>query len=829
MAGSSGGRGGRALAAALFAGAAAAAAAQEGAPVKADAGQSGRRFELRRPARVTISGSRSSDEVVLIVENLDLLLVDEQIELRADHAVLWGDESLLELATLDRGAAGGDLLRFGPDVPLSPDRPPLPRRHGGDPVAAAQGGLRELYVEGHVHFRQRDERIVMAERLYHHLLERRGVVVEADAYGRSAYRDRPVDVHVRARALRSLGPRELAAEEAQFSTCPYGHPHWHVASTAMSVRTIDEAGAPSSLQIGLTGNHLELEDLPMLPLPGFTAQVETGDSLPLKKVRAGYSTKFGGFGQTLWGAEMPETARALEEQLSLPAPLALGWETAIDEYSRRGPGIGPGIDWRVPGLLQGELGGYWLRDRQDEDFSQKVPIDHADRGRGYFRDRLRPLDHWRLDTEVEYYSDSNFEREYFPRELKEEKPPESYAHLVRQEDTTRLRLLYKNRLNDFQTEVDQLPQATFDQVGAPLWQLPLPGLLEQEGRPNYLVLSHYEDVRQQRLNQARGNGLPSETVARADTLVELSTTLPLGPLSLRPFAAGELTAWDERAGSDDSIGRAAGFAGARSELVLHRDFDAWLPALGVDGLRHVVLLDADYQNAYHVSRDPSRLVALDEVDLLAAREVYLLAARQRLLTHRGESVESVLDLDLEVPLYPHADRDNVGPLAGSSAGETAGPLHFDLRHRPGFTREWLRNGVLQVEGDWSFHEQAMDAVAVALALQPSPAWTTYASWRAARGVSHVLTAEIDWQIAEKWAIAVLEQHDFDQDHGLEHRYELRRLGHDFTFALGFTRHESDGDTSVGFSLYPSFLRRGRAGRGLASGRSDRPELTPGAF
>jgi hypothetical protein len=79
-------------------------------------------------------------------------------------------------------------------------------------------------------------------------------------------------------------------------------------------------------------------------------------------------------------------------------------------------------------------------------------------------------------------------------------------------------------------------------------------------------------------------------------------------------------------------------------------------------------------------------------------------------------------------------------------------------------------------------------------------------------------------VAEKWSFAALEQYDFDEDGGLEHRFELRRHGHDFVFTMGFSRDRGDGDTAFTFSIYPSFLWRGRAERSLAGSRGSVPGL-----
>jgi len=840
-----GGRGGAARGAAAWLACVAVAAAQEEpppAPWKPV-------VELSTASLQALS-SADADEATLLARNFAIRFADG-LELRADRVILWGDRDLLALPQkLDRGAADAP-LRFGPQVPPAPGRAPLPEPVGGDAMELLARGLHEIYAEGHVFFRQGEESL-FATRLYHHLLEQRGVVIDADAYAKSSYgeepdpanpraeRPRPIDVHVRAGELRSLGLGELQARDAQFSICAYGHPHHHVASGTLraTLATSPASGMPAIDRIALEDNWLALDQTPFLPLPDFSAKLEQGDSLPLKKVRAGHSKRYGTFLQTLWGADLPDAARAIEEGFGFDHPLDLGWELDADVYSLRGPALGPALQWKSPGKIEGEIGGYWVHDRRDEDFGVPYTIEQENRGRAYFRDRYVPAEHWRLDTEVQWFSDEGVQPEYFEKEFKEEKEAESYAHLVRQEDTERWRLLYRNRLNDFQTQTDSLPQGSYDMVGEPLWGMELPGWLRNDDAPAFLRLTQAHDVAYLRVRQEEGSPLSDEEVVRADSLLDLSTTLAFGPIAFRPFTAGRFTAWDEGSADDgDALGRGVGVSGARAELMFHRDFDAWLPALSIDGLRHVVLFDADYANVWESSRDPDELIQVDEVDAITEEEVYVVAMRQRFKTHRRVRggtdgpptvvIEDAVELDLEMPLYPHATRDNSDPLAGSTVGQTAGPLRYDTLFRPGLTDRVFRDAYLYSDGEWSFHDHSFDVVNIGAAVQPTLEWTTLASWRVTRGISRVLTGEIDWRLDTKWSLAALEQYDFDQDDGLEHRIEIRRHGHDFTFAMGFARDEGDGDFAYTFTIYPAFLTRGRAEKSLTSGRGSSPSLSSG--
>jgi hypothetical protein len=87
------------------------------------------------------------------------------------------------------------------------------------------------------------------------------------------------------------------------------------------------------------------------------------------------------------------------------------------------------------------------------------------------------------------------------------------------------------------------------------------------------VLSDYTSVGNFRDQFADDTLLPAQRVVRADTEIELSTSLPLGPAQIRPFTSGRFTGWDRNATDNDNVSRATRIYGAR-RLMLHRDFDA---------------------------------------------------------------------------------------------------------------------------------------------------------------------------------------------------------------------------------------------------------------
>ena len=791
--------------------------------------------QVLRPGtgRLTTIEIGEDEAVLAALDGIALQYGD--LEMRADAAVLWTGVRFPE------GTAGSDEdpLHTGAQIPPAAGRPPLGPPLRNTPRGQLASQLREIYLEGHVLWRRGDGQTVFAERLYFDLIENRGVLVEGTLLAEQSEADggRTWSLQVRAERIRALDPTQLVVENAVFSTCTFGEPHYHLETERLSLRLEgdDALGAESlrSAHVEAQGSAFHAGPLPGLPLPPFSFTATQTDSIPLRRIGVGRSSAMGVYLRSLWGTEFEGAGTAVHEAIGLDAPFQGDFELNLDGYSRRGPALGPRVQYRSDGLYFGEIDTYVVHDRADEDHTRldraqpgglgdplRFDVNHPQRGRARTQNRFFLSDSLRFDAEAYYLSDEGFLREYFESDFEEDKEPESYGHLVFQDGTLRARGLYRNRLNDFDTQTDSLPRFSLDQVAFPVFALPW------SDQPTHLLVEHSTELSNLRRHPAEEVLLGSDRIARADSVLELSTPFDLGPFGLRPFAAGALTAWDETApeldgSAGEGLGRAQSAVGARLQLPFHRDYAAHLPALSIDGLRHVVTADVGYENLWLSTRDPNELVVLDEVDERAKLERFLVGLRQRLSTWRGNRVDSFLDLDVQVPLYPDEDRDNPvrTDLQGQPVGRTAGPLEFDLRYAPGFTAEWLRRTSLRVEGEWDLQEGHLRAFETALRVAPARDWTTLVSYRVQRGFSRIFTAGFDWRITEKWALGAFEQIDLRRNDRLEERAVLRRYGHDFLFELHFERDHADRNTSVSVNLAPIFSR--------LTGRDRRAESSPG--
>ncbi len=756
--------------------------------------------------------------IVAITGGIEIRQKD--LSFRADRAVLWLDKNRLSQASSgDRSSDGGPLFQ-GPRVPGSPGRTPLRRAPLGlrPRTQLALENIQEIYLEGHVTWQQGEESVLFAESLYQNLVEERGVILHTTMFAQQldANQGRLYRLQLRADAIRAMGSQGLVAENVTFTTCNFGNPHFHVHSDRLALE--GENAVVLTGTLSAKGNHVAVGNLPVAPLPSFSVDIEEGESLPLKRLRAGRSSQNGVFLQTLWGDDISRTGQKVHDALGIDAPFRGDFDLNLDVYTRRGVGVGPGVSYGSEGLYFGEVGSYWIRDSADEDGSRlqmpepggmgdpfRFDLDQPQRLRAFTINRFFLSENTRLDAEVHYLSDRNFLQEYFEREFKEEKEPESYGHLVWQNDYTRARALYRNRLNDFDTQLDSLPRGGFEQVAMPLFTLP--GF--EEGGAGTLLLTHTHELGYLRRHPADDVATTSESVTRYASMAELSTGFDVGPVGVRPHAGAQFFASSDSLQGGHSLAQTLGNVGARAQLPFHRDYFVDVPALSIDGLRHIVILEAGYNNYYFATQDPTDFFGLDPMENKDEFQNYLVGVRQRLQTYRNGQKVVFLDFDVEMQLFPKEDRDNIlGVDAnGQNVGRTAGPLLLDFVYRPGFSHPWLQGTSLRFEAEADVDRRRFDVFNTSVTVRPNSQTRTQFRYRTVRSRSRQFTTAFEYLLTDKWSASFLGQWDLRRDEAQELRVTLGRYGHDWLMEMSLERDEGEDNTAFAISIRPVYFRR----------------------
>ncbi len=424
------------------------------------------------------------------------------------------------------------------------------------------------------------------------------------------------------------------------------------------------------------------------------------------------------YGIMLGGERDPETGDTHD------AWLLSRWH--IDLMATRGLGLGLDLaDTRterseeIPGLSL-----YFLND-QDPTYSRtgapRNPIS-PDRYKIEFKHR-RELDFgdnadWRLDANINHYGDEYFLEDFSEPLFRRDPQPDNTLGLYRRDDRSLLSILSRYQLNDFYRSDTRLPEAIFDTVRTPLFNLfDLPvhresnyslGMIGEraaDGTSN-LIINPLSTLTTADLATP---GLLAELSGYERSLAEEMVSLPLGDprretirqqlndagylrfhgyeqfsmpmmfgdfLSLTPQAGVGYTRYAMVDGPDDGFGRPMLHLGTEASVKFSKDLgDIRNRALGINGLLHVlqpyavwsmvssddfVAGDPGVDRLSPTTRprtlDPMRFGAIDQIE---SWNIVRFGARNRLITHRDQQSFSWLYLNTYIDAFsddPEGDR-----------------------------------------------------------------------------------------------------------------------------------------------------------------------------
>jgi LPS-assembly protein len=335
---------------------------------------------------------------------------------------------------------------------------------------------------------------------------------------------------------------------------------------------------------------------------------------------------------------------------------------------------------------------------------------------------------WRIDSNLTLLSDQYYLEDLNPSEYRTNPNPDNTVGLFRRDENSLLSLYARFRINDFYRADSRLPEVSYDQARAPLFDLPILhegnssfGIIgEQAADPTtdsilnpLSTLTPGDPQTQRLLNQLTGferlqaekmvaaplgskereairTQLVDSGYARFNTYQEISMPLDFGGfVNLTPEAGVGYTRYDAVDGPVGSSDRTSVHFGTEASVKFSKDFgDLRSPQWGIDGFRHIlqpyanwsIVSTNDYDpNGPLVDRltpttrprplDPTRFTAVDE---LQSWNVMRLGTRNQLLTKRDRQSFQWLFLDTYIDGFiddPEGDR-------------TFSNLYNDLRWQP---------------------------------------------------------------------------------------------------------------------------------------------------
>jgi hypothetical protein len=620
-----------------------------------------------------------------------------------------------------------------------------------------------------------------------------------------------IPVVFRAKEARRLSVDRYVLEQVAATTCVYGSPHYDVRIARADVTVVaDPREAPADrggwglfprggdIYVAADDITLWYSALPVFYFPGMTYRL--GDDLVLRSIEWGSSSRFGGYVYTDWGLSF-ESGFGRDRQR---------WgELILEADYRRIRGYAEGLDfrWNAP-PVRGYIDTYYLRDRGPNEKlayeSKFLPLEDEDRFRArlFHRHDLSP--EVRVEAEVSYLTDRNLLREFFAAEFKEGKEQESTLYFRGLHGPVAWFAQYRARLNDFQTQLEYLPRFEFWWMAARVGPVQLSGSLE---------------IASLRQTFDEALATPSFQTERIDVLQEAVLPIDLGPVQILPYAAARLGAWgDDLAGESET--RVVTMAGVSVRTRLSRTFD--VSAMGLDGLRHIVEIQARAMRAHVRDFDPASMFPFDGVDALTSFEEIAFEIVQRFQTRerdaKGEArgILEFLTLGVAAEYYPDPDRDTTAFNANSFAYPFDPMGIFPLPGRPFESRRWSnvfwavdftpRGGAvtLRARGEWDplEREEATHQIGLRVALGAAAAIGLSNTYVKDGTSSFGYTASL--ALTPRWKFEWMLKQDRESGDILVQRLGLARDLHDVVVRVTFENDRVRDDINIMLMFEPKF-------------------------
>jgi hypothetical protein len=641
----------------------------------------------------------------------------------------------------------------------------------------AEGDVEVVY--GTVQFR--------AQSLYLEPRTFRGLLVDASFDGRltgKGLEQTGVPVHVRAQRGRLVAKGLLVFDRAEVAT-NRSDDRLMLQVQQLTVEQMEEEGRKELTPekpglLGFTsvdtqrfrarGIRARGERVPLGYLPYASFGTSTRDPFPmtLKRADAGNRSSLGAYAFLGLGGDIgPENDPWLT------------WIVDLGGYTKRGAAGGLELSWDEP-RSKGEIATWGVIWDQGVDRDGYVPDDTWLRGRLVSESRTTLAPNLILDHEFSTFTDRGFNREYFEREDLTHKDRESYLRLLTRQPTWAATLTGKWHERDFVTETTEAPEAG-------LWAGSLP-LLTPSRLGGFGV-----DVTSvsragwlgRRFDDALG--LLDHEAFRSTTDTRVNAGFDVGDVRVAGYVGAAVSDYADRNDGGEDLTRTALLAGLSGNLQMHRTTAARGGPFRLDGLRHVVDLEAAVQGRFFDSADPADVPFFDELEEERQRTQVVARARHRLQTRRsGRVAQPPRDvLDLETSFAWHVD-DRAPYLQ-----DTPWTLEWSMRGEPHPDAAWI----LASEG-WVDGNDGLRALTGAVGFRPRERIEVALAYRYLRDEAAAPLVQASWRFSERYEVRVTESFNFRNERNF-FRLLFRRFSADHVWTFGASVRDGD---DVGFEI-----------------------------
>lgn len=442
------------------------------------------------------------------------------------------------------------------------------------------------------------------------------------------------------------------------------------------------------LAIGLLGGHV-------LKLPKFEQALDT-EFFSYVTAHLGYRGNLGAF---------------VESGLRLPVAPGIKVGADLGLYTERGVMIGPSARYHktdADSSVDGILRSGWIHDSGDRGTDILGDAVPAERSYVAWKHRQKNGEHFTLDGEFNYWSDSEILRDFRHRDYDNIQQPDSFLEGAYAKGDYTLSAFVRLHPNHYYPVAERLPEVRFDLVPSPL------------------ALGVY-----QRFNAAAAvlesdafGTQPKLNTNRLDAYYGLERPFTPTPwLTFNPVAGGRVTYYSDALGGKDDYTRTIGEIGFDARLLAAGVFDYKNEVWEIDGLRHLVAPTLSYRYAPEAAKGRAYIPPIDtrafstylqplsiadsrNIDTLAALNTARLGFNNTLQTRDkgyGSRDLATLNFAADYNFDPEPGRHSMGDLYTEFTLSPAPWLRWETFHRIDLhsrTQQELNTGLTLIDQNW---------------------------------------------------------------------------------------------------------------------------------
>ena len=672
----------------------------------------------------------------------------------------------------------------------------------------------EIYGEGNIEITSGKDTI-KADRFYYNLKKGQGIIKNiewrlnwTDEDGNIP--DGVVPMVIRADEVIQTKEDTFKAYGASVTTCPHGKPHYDLFAGIIVLTKNAENKSVSFYNIVP-----RIQGFPIFYIPYYYKVI--GDDPIIRSLRTENSSRFGFTTKVVAGININKYKR---DSNGKPVKNKDGdyikkrWgdlTLGSDVYRKRGIGWEPELKYRWE-KYYGSINGYYIKDKGPDPNNaydrQFLPMEKEERGRlkafNRYNDFL--ISGLRFDTEYHYISDRHFLLEYFEKEARQDKEPESYGYWRLMRNNKAATLLEKARTNDFQNQTEYLPQLTGKIMKEPL----IPAL------PLYFSsMTEASNLRKRFDDDLHIPDIPR--LARFDTFNELTSPIKISFISLTPHISGRFTTYEKEILSETYTDRFIGSTGINLFTQFSRKYYSTNSSLGINQIRHLISLDTRYNKNIALTRNPEELIQYDNTDKLDRFTEYYIEIRNRFQTKHDGVFFEFLNVGVSAEYYPDASRDttkeNINNYIYPMNWITLAPLTLNMLS-PDFPKRRLSNINLDasftpknifsvaLSNEYNTYEDHGEVFNAVSNIMPYPGWNIGISERYVRELSNTAGLSLSCSPIEKWWLTVSEQFDFISNRFSTTAWTLRRDLHELFLEFAIIVDRTRDEKSFNFSIAP---------------------------